>query len=101
MTKKLCLITLIGGTDIIGELEHMGTDEWTTLWRPCVVQFTAPNNVQIRELLRNTPFLTGEYVELNMRAVQWIGQPEKALAAAYHRIKSGVIIPSEAVGMNQ
>lgn len=100
-SKRLCLITLIGGTDIIGDLEYPIDSDTATLWRPCRVQFHPPNNIELLELLRNSPFMTGEHLELHLRAVQWIGQPAKELAAAYMRIKTGVIIPAEAARANQ
>src|SRR4029077_1744660 len=92
MTKKICIITMIGGTDIIGELEA-GDGDTAALWRPCLLRFNPPNNMQLVELLRGSPFFTGEYLELNMRAVQWVGQPAKEVAAAYRNIKSGLVLP--------
>jgi hypothetical protein len=102
MTKKLCLVTLSNGTDVIGLLETVAGDDWATLWRPCVVRLQGSNQVQLVDLLRG-PFMSGEHIELNMRQVAWIGIPPKELAAAYNRIKSGVILPmmGEPVGMNQ
>jgi hypothetical protein len=102
MTKKLCLVTLSNGTDVIGELESIAEDEWATLWRPCVVRLQGANQIQLVDLLRG-PFMTGEHIDLNMRQVAWIGKPPKELMAAYLRIKSGVILPmmGEPVGVNQ
>jgi hypothetical protein len=102
MTKKLCLVTLSNGTDVIGELDTGHGEEWATLWRPCVVRLQGPNQLQLVDLLRG-PFMSGEHIDLNMRQVTWIGKPPKELTAAYIRIKSGVIMPNVdfPVGANQ
>jgi hypothetical protein len=102
MTKRLCIVTISNGTDVIGELETVAGDDWATLWRPCVVRLQGPNQLQLVDLLRG-PFMSGEHIELNMRQVAWIGKPPKDLAAAYTRMKSGVILPmmGETVGVNQ
>jgi hypothetical protein len=107
MAKRICVVTLSNGTDVIGELDTGHGEEWATLWRPCVMRFqpasNAQPNVQIIDLLRGgSPFLTGDHVDLNMRNVLWLGKPTKEIAAAYIRIKSGVIIPTgEPMGINQ
>jgi len=103
MTKKLCLVTLINSVDVIGELQReTGDCDTATLWRPCLVKMTAPNKVELHELLRGSPFLTGEYLELNMRAVLWIGRPTKELETGYRNLKSGLVLPmAQPIGVNQ
>jgi hypothetical protein len=104
MSKKICIVTMVNGNDIIGELDTIGKDcvsDFAALWRPCIVRFTPPTpqspaSIQLHELLRGSPFLAGEYVELNLRAVQWIGKAPKELAAAYLRVRSGLIVPPPA-----
>jgi hypothetical protein len=94
MVKQVKLITMIGGTDIIGELDSSSA----RLRRPCVVRFTQKDAsapvLQLQELLRGSPFLTGEYIELNMLAVQWAGTPPRELELAWRQLISGLTLPN-------
>lgn len=91
MTKRLCVIAMIGGIDLIGELDvDMGGDV-ARLYRPSRVRMPNPNQVQLIDMLRNSPCLTGIFIELNMLSVLWIAEPNHTLSSAYQAARSGLM----------
>jgi hypothetical protein len=99
MKKRLCVLTMIGGIDVIGELDT-GTPA-TRFYRPCLVKLQPPSNLQLVDLLRG-PFMAGEFLEVNMAAVLWISEPSRQISSAYQSMRAGLLLPgAQPEGMNQ
>ena len=93
---KIVVITMVGGLDVIGELESEPRDmDVLKLGFPCVIQMPKPNTVGIHPLLRGSPVYAGTYVMINMRNVMWINDPADALRKAYQASRAGLAVPEK------
>lgn len=93
-SKRLCVITMIGPIDILGDLVGELTDasDWVEVEHPCTLQMQPPNNLVINNMLRNSPVITGKSIMLNKRAIMWISEPKQQLLSPYQAQRSGILI---------
>jgi hypothetical protein len=96
MSKRVVILTMSNGAHVIGELEPPVCDI-AKFRRPCILVFQSASNVQIVEVLRPSAgmpgIFAGEFVEVNMRQVQWTATPAEELATAWRKLISGLILP--------
>jgi hypothetical protein len=90
-TKRICVLTMIGGVDVIGELTEPPYGQ-SRLAHPCLMQRNG-STVGITPILGATNILSGESVDINMATVMWIAEPSAVLLAAWESNRSGIIRP--------
>ena len=85
-TKRLCVVTMVGGFDLIGDLcEDTGLIE-----RPFTIHRQG-SNLALSDMMKNGVF-SGDYIRLNMDNVIWTGTPSEAIAKAYKATRSGLVL---------
>jgi hypothetical protein len=94
-TKRVCVLTMIGGVDVIGELAKPPYGQ-ATLTHPCLMQRNGAT-VGITPILGATNILSGDSVDINMATVMWVSEPSSVLLAAWESNRSGIIRPSALV----
>lgn len=99
--RRLCIVTMINGLDLIGDLvgELTGDGDWIEIEHPCTLQIQPPNNLIINNLLRNSPILTGNSLMLNKRAIMWIAEPKSAILSPYQAQRAGLVIAQPKAAM--
>lgn len=101
-TKRLCILSMSNGSEVMGDLVATDEPDWARLERPCVLQMQAPNNLVLRDMLRGNQALSGDSVMVNLRAVMWIVEPSRELLSAYQAQRAGLLVANSAVvGVNQ
>jgi hypothetical protein len=98
--KKLRVVTMIGGLDLIGELLPDGSGNLAMLEHPCLIQRQSATNLTLLDLLK-TGVLDGTYIELNLGAVLWTGAPTKQLKDAYQSHRVGLLLPGPQATLRQ
>lgn len=102
-TKRLCVVTMIGGFDLIGDLVTNEGDDQTMLKleRPYTVRVEPmqgqPVKVILRDMVQGITVIQGDSIVLNMRSVLWIAEPTKDLSSAYQAQRSGLLMPEQAI----
>lgn len=90
--KQICVITMIGPFDIIGELKsEVGSDE-AKLFHPCMLHPQQDGKVALRDMTRGNAIVTGDHILLNMRCVLWVSEPSSALHSAYQAQRAGLVV---------
>jgi hypothetical protein len=91
LSKRLVVLSMIGGVDLIGELLEIPV---ARLERPCVIQRQAnkPANITLFDILKGG-IVAGDSIEVNLQAVLWLAEPSLQVANAYRSLRSMIIIP--------
>lgn len=98
-TRRFCIVTMIGGVDIIGDLigELSGDSDWIEIEHPCGFQIRPPN-ITVNNMMRNSPILAGNSIMLNKRTIMWISEPNSKLLSVYQSERSGILIAHPKAG---
>jgi hypothetical protein len=91
--KRLCVVTMIGPVDLIGDLIESYQGRFAKLERPCMIQVRPPNNLVLVDMIKGNGVITGASLEINMRNVLWIGEPTQGIRSAYQANRAGLIAP--------
>ena len=86
--KRLCVVTMVGGTDLIGELVFC--QGGAMLERPFLLQRQG-QNLGLFDMMKNGVF-SGQSIELNMISCLWVAEPSEAIAKAYKAQRSGILL---------
>ena len=94
MHNRISIITVFGGSELIGELGDEPTASgFLKFWHPCLLRVNPPNSMSLVDIIRNSPVLTGSYVLLNMASVLWMAEPSDKIKSAYQAQRSGLLVP--------
>jgi hypothetical protein len=95
--RRLCIVTMIGGVDLVGDLVTAESDEQTAnfmkLEHPCSLQRQG-SQVILGSMTRQSPVISGNSIVINMRSVLWISEPNQAVSSAWQAQRAGLIVPS-------
>jgi hypothetical protein len=95
--KRLCIVTMIGGHDLIGDLIFSSNVVDTSrLERPAMLQRRPDGSLNLFDMMKNGIF-SGNSIELNMISVLWIADPSEAIAKAYRAMRSGLVLQDMAI----
>jgi len=95
--SRICVLTMIGGIDVIGELIGPEPESLSAeLRHPTVLRIDPQGQMTMNPVLKSTNILAGESVQLNMAAVMWISEPSPMLLGAYKQQLSPIILPKTA-----
>ena len=94
--KQLCIVTMIGPFDLIGDLVTEGLgglgEPHATLEHPCMLHPMQDGKVNIRNMTRGSGIIQGDSIVLNMRSVLWISEPSSSLRSAYQAQRAGIVV---------
>ena len=99
--KRLCIVTMVGGVDLIGELiVSRSVEDTSRLERPFMLQRQQPSGNLVLIDMMKTGVFSGDSIELNMISVLWIAAPSDAIAKAYKATRSGLLLDAN-MAVNQ
>jgi hypothetical protein len=96
--KRICVLAMIDGMNVMGELIMPDERPSAELRQPCILQLMN-GQLGFHQILRNG-LLSGDSVDVNMRAVKWISSPSPTLLGAYRAAVSGIVMPGATVAFN-
>jgi hypothetical protein len=93
-----CGVTMVGGIDIVGELEDPNDANFAELQHPYLLQFEIDkrtglrtNTVNVSPMLKGSKILAGISIMVNMKNVLWLFEPSMMVSAEYQRQRTGII----------
>jgi hypothetical protein len=97
VTHKPCIVTMIGGIDVLGELpEQWPSSGFVAFKSP--VRFGINREMQKFEIVP-MPVMNGDHIVINMAAVLWVIDPPKALVDAYRLRRAGLTLPDKPLAL--
>lgn len=87
---RLCIVTMIGAIDLVGELRDFGED-FRKLSHPYLLRMQSQTQCQLVPMLKGSNIYSGISIMLRVSSILWIAEPSQLVVEAYSAARSGIV----------